>query len=95
MPQILLDVYNLKGLMLKLPRLGVSESLLSSSVMGDQEYSANASSCTIPLSYTKFVTVQMSKIEMVLKLIGTPDAMLVERFRIMWPDGGEEDIQVC
>ncbi len=81
--------------MLKLPRLGISESLsLPSPLTVDQDYSANSSSYSIPLSYTKFVTVQMSKIEMVLKLVGTPNAMLVERFRIMWPDGEEDDFQV-
>lgn len=30
----------------------------------------------------------------VLKLVGTPHAMLVERFQIMWPDGGASDLQV-
>lgn len=30
----------------------------------------------------------------VLKLVGTPHAMLVERFQIMWPDGGGPDLQV-
>lgn len=30
----------------------------------------------------------------VLKLVGTPQAMLVERFQIMWPDGGAPDLQV-
>lgn len=30
----------------------------------------------------------------VLKLVGTPQSMLVERFQIMWPDGGVSDLQV-
>ena len=28
-----------------------------------------------------------------LKLIGTPIEMLVERFKIMWPDGEGSDLQ--
>ncbi len=91
--QLLLDVYNLKSVMLKLPLL-VLESTPPLNAMRDLDQAANTSSYTIPLSYTKFVTVQLSKIEMVLKLVGTPTAMLVERFCIMWPDGGEEDFQV-
>lgn len=85
-------------------------------------------STPVPVSYTKYVTKHMSKIEMgegctarritrsvlcninstnaqclptcpcpwftVLKLVGTPHAMLVERFQIMWPDGGASDLQV-
>lgn len=77
--QLLLDVYNLKTLMLKLPVLGID------GVAADQLP-------MIPMSYTKYVTKQMGKIEMVLKLIGTPDNMLVERFRIMWPDGTSQDL---
>jgi hypothetical protein len=82
--QLLLDVYNLKNLMLKLPAVGLEDEGSGGSY---------APPSIIPLSYTKFVTAQMSKIEMVLKLVGTPDALLVERFRIMWPDGSAEDIQ--
>ena len=29
---------------------------------------------------------------MLLKLVGTPADMLVERFKIMWPDGDEDDL---
>ncbi|CAM9146270.1 unnamed protein product [Choristocarpus tenellus] len=83
--QLLLDVYNLKTLMLKVPSLGVSPS----------------EATPVPVSYMKYVTKQMSKIEMdslivactVLKLVGTPQSMLVERFQIMWPDGGAPDLQ--
>ena len=74
--QLLLDVYNLKTLMLKLPALGIPSS----------------EAPPIPISYTKYVTKKMSKIEMVLKLVGTPDGMLVERFQIMWPDGVAQDL---
>ncbi|CAM9703482.1 unnamed protein product [Laminaria digitata] len=75
--QLLLDVYNLKTLMLKVPSLGLDPM----------------QSTPVPVSYTKYVTKHMSKIEMVLKLVGTPHAMLVERFQIMWPDGGATDLQ--
>eukprot|EP00752_Nemacystus_decipiens_P002803 g2616.t1 len=75
--QLLLDVYNLKTLMLKVPSLGLDP----------------LQSTPVPVSYTKYVTKHMSKIEMVLKLVGTPQAMLVERFQIMWPDGGGPDLQ--
>jgi hypothetical protein len=64
--QLLLDAYNLKTLMLRLPGLGLG---------------AEAEAAPVPLTYSKYVTKQMGKIEMVLKLIGTPDDMLVERFR--------------
>jgi hypothetical protein len=66
--QLLLDVYNIKSIMLKLPHVGVDSS-------------SGNDAPPVPMSYTKYVTKQMSKIEMVLKLIGTPDTMLVERFR--------------
>lgn len=36
----------------------------------------------------------LSLVSLVLKLVGTPHAMLVERFQIMWPDGGAPDLQV-
>ncbi|KAJ0409715.1 hypothetical protein ATCC90586_003223 [Pythium insidiosum] len=36
---------------------------------------------------------EFSKVESVLKLIGTPNEMLVESFKIMWPDGNAEDFQ--
>jgi len=47
-----------------------------------------------PATYVKFVTKHLAKIEMVLKLVGTPTEMLVERFKIMWPDGSRQDLVV-
>ena len=37
----------------------------------------------------KLITGRFTQIEVVLKLVGTPEdeAILVERFRIMWPEG--------
>lgn len=47
-------------------------------------------------TYAKYVSGQFAKIEMVLKLVGTPTEMLVERFKIMWPDGTRNDLtSVC
>ena len=45
------------------------------------------------MSYKKYVEKCMSKIEKVLKLVGTPVVMLVERFRIMWPEGEMKEQQ--
>lgn len=81
--QLLLDVYALKTLFLQLPVLHTSDSLSSSA----------ASSLLIPARYTKFVTNEMAKVESVLKLLGTPNEMLVESFKIMWPDGNADDFQ--
>mmetsp|Transcript_6722 Transcript_6722/g.8843 ORF Transcript_6722/g.8843 Transcript_6722/m.8843 type:complete len:874 (+) Transcript_6722:83-2704(+) len=75
--QLLLDLYNLKNLMLSLQNIG----------------SAGEAQTPTPLSYTKFVTRQLSRIEVLVKLVGTPAELLVERFRIMWPDGTPEELQ--
>mmetsp|Transcript_15357 Transcript_15357/g.21099 ORF Transcript_15357/g.21099 Transcript_15357/m.21099 type:complete len:93 (+) Transcript_15357:1236-1514(+) len=67
--QLLLDTYNIKALMLQLPLLG-----------GDVNNS-NSSSKPPPASplYTKLVNTKVSHIEMVLKLISTPEEMLLVR----------------
>ncbi|CAH0474268.1 unnamed protein product [Peronospora belbahrii] len=78
--QLLLDVYALKTLFLQLP-------VLDKSVFP----SKSTSTATVPSRYTKFVTNEIAKVENVLKLIGTPNEMLVESFKIMWPDGSAED----
>ncbi|GAB9465070.1 Vacuolar protein sorting-associated protein 53 [Globisporangium polare] len=84
--QLLLDVYALKTLFLQLPTLGHEASSLSSS-------SSSSSSVVIPARYTKFVTHEIAKAENALKLIGTPNEMLVESFKIMWPEGNADDFQ--
>ncbi|KAI9914786.1 hypothetical protein PsorP6_008554 [Peronosclerospora sorghi] len=76
--QLLLDVYALKTLFLQLPVLSND---------------ASPSSPTIPSRYTKFVTNEIANVENLLKLIGTPNEMLVESFKIIWPDGTAEDFQ--
>ncbi|KAF4140529.1 Vps53-like N-terminal domain-containing protein [Phytophthora infestans] len=82
--QLLLDVYALKTLFLLLPVLNND---------GFQSSSTSTSSATIPSRYTKFVSNEMATVENVLKLIGTPNEMLVESFKIMWPEGSAEDFQ--
>lgn len=74
--QLLLDVYNLKTLMLQLPIIGQQAST-----------APGAEPTPIPASYTKYVSKQMAKIDSVLKLVLTSNDMLAERFKIMWPDG--------
>ena len=45
-------------------------------------------STAVPPMFTKLVTTKASHIETILKLVGTPEGpILVERFKIMWPDG--------
>ncbi|KAF0695311.1 Aste57867_13870 [Aphanomyces stellatus] len=78
--QLLLDVYALKTLFLNLPVMG-------------KEAEVGASASMVPARYTKFVTNEMAHVEAVLKLIGTPNEMLVESFKIMWPDGTSENFQ--
>jgi hypothetical protein len=48
---------------------------------------------TIPPMYTRLVAQRVMHIECVLKLIATPEEMLVERFQIMWPSGTAQDMQ--
>lgn len=77
--QLLLDVYNLKKMMLELPRIGRE---------------VNDAEITVPMSYRKYVEKHMSKVERLLKLVATPVDMLVEHFRMMWPEGGNKELQV-
>ena len=75
--QLLLDTYNLKTLLLHLHSLGSSGS--------EQKIAP-------PAVYSKFVLQKASQIETTLKLVGTPKELLLERFRIMWADGRQEDL---
>jgi vacuolar protein sorting-associated protein 53 len=79
--QLLMDTYSMKTLMLQLPNLHSSES------------SATINKSTSPV-YVKLITAKTTHIEVILKLIGTPDDMLLERFRVMWPDGSPADLQL-
>ena len=77
--QLLLDVYNLKKMMQELPRIGREPDDVD---------------VNVPMSYRKFIEKHMSKIEKVLKLVATPVGMLVEHFRMMWPEGGTKELQI-
>ncbi len=79
--QLLLDTYNVKTLLLQLQQLSADGT---SSRTGPPPSSM----------YVKFVTAKVLHIEMVLKLVGTPEDVLLERFRIMWPDGAATDLQL-
>ena len=77
--QLQLDVHNLKKMMEELPRIGCEKEDLN---------------INVPMSYRKFIQKHMSKIEKVLKLVALPKQMLVEQFRIMWPEGGSKELQI-
>ena len=79
--QLLLDMYNIKTQLLNLHAFGTEDNSYRSS--------------GVPAMYDKLVTGRFAQIEVVLKLVGTPEdeAMLVERFRIMWPDGKASDLE--
>ena len=65
-------------------------ALLALPTMGDE------SSPPAPAAYNKFILSESAKVETLLKLVGTPTDALVERFKIMWPDGSEKDLaRVC
>jgi hypothetical protein len=91
--QLLLDTYNMKAIMTQLPQiahpLGPDGAPSSSS-------SSNAGAPIKPPSamYLKLVNSKVAHIEMILKLIGTPQEILLERFRIMWPQGQSSDLQL-
>lgn len=79
--QMLLDMYNIKTQLLNLHSFGPEENSYRQS--------------GIPTMYEKLITGRFARIEVVLKLVGTPEdeAMLVERFRIMWPEGKASDLE--
>ena len=75
----MLDTYNVKSMLMHLHHTGADA--------GSVQQSA------VPAMYMKLVTSRVSLIETILKLIGLPDDILVDRFRIMWPDGNANDLQ--
>lgn len=77
--QLLLDTYSIKTLLLHLPNLNPGEK--------------EASVRTSPV-YAKLINAKVAHVEVILKLVGTPEDMLLERFRIMWPDGQPVDLQM-
>lgn len=75
--QLLLDVYSLKTLFLKLPILGVGKSATT----------------IAPAIYTKLVQKQFGHIETILKLVGTPNELLIENFKVQCSQGTAADLQ--
>ena len=75
--QLLLDTYNIKTMLLQLHHLGLPQ---------EQQRAA------VPTMYLKLITSKISNIEVILKLIGTPGDMLLERFKIMWVEGTPADL---
>lgn len=86
--QLLLDVYNLKTLILKLP---VLEATAASTPTARK---AVATGSTIaPAMYTKMVQKQFKNIELLLKMTGTPINLLIDVFKDQWPGGTASDLQ--
>ncbi len=85
--QLLLDAYNLKTAMLKLPVVEVTAHT-------PQRANASGAATSIaPAMYTKMVTKNFKRIETLLKLVGTPNTMLIDVFRVQWPGGSALDLQ--
>jgi hypothetical protein len=86
--QLLLDVYNLKTLLLKLPVLEKVDASSPSRSPSNQVGSSIA-----PAMYTKLVTKQFQRIEILLKLVGTPAELLIDVFKVQWQGGSALDLQ--
>lgn len=85
--QLLLDVYNLKTLFLKLP-------VLEEEPGTSGRKPATGGSTIAPAMYTKLVQKQFGKIETLLKLVGTPNDLLIDNFKVQWVGGSALDFQV-
>lgn len=84
--QLQLDLYNLKSLFLKLPVLE------EASTSGKKVVSSGAS--IAPAMYTKTVQRQFGRMETILKLVGTPNDLLCDNFKVQWPEGTTADFQI-
>jgi vacuolar protein sorting-associated protein 53 len=89
--QLLLDVYNLKTLFLKLP---VAESFIGVADSSKGRKGVGGGSTIAPAVFTKMVQSQFGKIETLLKLVGTPNELLIENFQVQWPGGSVAELQV-
>jgi len=86
--QLLLDVYSIKTLLLKLPVLE-AEKKSSLGPGGKNAYHTNntnlsGGSTIAPAMYTKMVNKEFRRLEVMLKLVGSPKDMLVDMFRAQW-----------
>jgi hypothetical protein len=86
--QLLLDISILKTLFLKLPVMEKATTGMTS-----PRKAVPAGSTIAPAMYTKMVQKQFKKIEILLKLTGTPTALLIDVFRDQWPGGSALDLQ--
>lgn len=87
--QLVLDLQILKTLFLKLP-------VLEKPVVGGMtspRKGVPAGSTIAPAMYTKMVNKQFKKLEILLKLTGTPTTLLIDVFRDQWPGGTASDLQ--
>jgi len=82
--QLLLDVYNLKTLLMRLP---IVEK-------GSNSSKHTKNSTIAPAMYTKMVAKQTKRIETLLKLVGTPTDLLIDVFKTQWVGGTAMDLQV-
>lgn len=83
--QLLLDVYSIKTLLLKLPVLeGDKKPTTSRHIITTPSKSLSGGSTIAPAMYTKMVNKEFRKIEVMLKLVGSPKDMLIEMFRAQW-----------
>lgn len=84
--QLLLDVYNLKNLFQKLP---VLEEPAPPGLPGKK--SLPTGSTIAPAMYSKMINKQFTRLETLIKLVGTPENLLVDNFKAQWSDGTTQD----
>lgn len=89
--QLLLDSSILKTLFLKIPVM--EKTIPSGMTSPTSRKTVPAGSTIAPAMYTKMVQKQFKKIEILLKLTGTPTALLIDVFRDQWPGGTASDLQ--
>jgi hypothetical protein len=87
--QLLLDVYSIKTLLLKLPVMEAEKkTALGSGGASSRHHHGNANlsagSTIAPAMYTKMVNKEFRRLEVMLKLVGSPKEMLIEMFRAQW-----------
>jgi len=94
--QLLLDVYSIKTLLLKLPVLEAEKKTTMSSGSNNTSSSrhhhhamnntnlSGVGSTIAPAMYTKMVNKEFRKLEVMLKLVGSPNEMLIDMFRAQW-----------
>lgn len=83
--QLLLDVYSVKTLLLKLPVLeGEKKTNVSRHNSTTPSKSLAGGSTIAPAMYTKMVNKEFRKLEVMLKLVGSPKELLIDMFRAQW-----------